>query len=326
MDERAHDPFAAHSTGPWRVLKFGGSSLATPEAMCAAAEIVRATRASRLAVVVSALGGATDALVELLAAARAGDGRFIDAWCELRDRHLRQLARVATGAEARAAAGSIEDTLGAARRRLESVARFGQAPSRTRAAVLAAGERAAAPLFAAALAARGVAAAKADAVALLAVDGAAEDAAPDLERTRERTRELRRAAGGAVTVVPGFFGGDRDGRLCLLGRGGSDTSATLLGAALDADRVEIWTDVDGVFAADPRRTPGASAFARLDYDEAERLAAAGARVLHVKSIAPAREAGVPIVVRNTFRPAAAGTWIGSSAATAAGAPAAEAAR
>ena len=325
-DGSHRDAFAAHPTGPWRVLKFGGSSLAAPESMRAAAAIVRtsrmprgARRPARIAVVVSALGGATDALAALVVAALAGDGRFFDGWRELRDRHLQQLERVARGPAALAAAAAIEDRLLAARRRLETMARFGQAPSRSRAAVLAAGERACAPLFVAALDAVGVPAETLDAAAIVAVDGPAEDGAPDLDRTRERTASLRRAAGGRLPVVPGFFGADRDGRLCLLGRGGSDTSATLLGAALAAERVEIWTDVDGVYADDPRRTArGASSrgtrpFAVLGYDDAERLAAGGAKVLHVKSIAPARAAGVPIVVRNTFRPLARGTWIGEAA-------------
>lgn len=306
---------AAHPTGPWRVLKFGGSSLAGPEAMRAAAAVVRAASAARgaapTAVVVSALGGATDELVALVEAALAGDGRFLDGWRRLLERHLVQLARVARGAVALVAAASIEDTLAAARRRLESIARFAQAPSRSRAAVLAAGERASAPLFVAALAEVGVAAETVDATRLLAVEGPADDAAPDLERTRERVAALLRPGGRRLPVVPGFFGGDRDGGLRLLGRGGSDTSATLLGAALAADRVEIWTDVDGVYAADPRRSPHARPLARLGYDEAERLAAGGAKVLHVKSIAPARAARVPIVVRNTFRPQAPGTWIGA---------------
>jgi aspartate kinase len=111
-------------------------------------------------------------------------------------------------------------------------------------------------------------------------------------------------------VVPGFFGSGADGRLRLLGRGGSDTAATLLGAALGADRVEIWTDVDGVYPRDPRHDSAARPFVRLGFDEAERLAMAGARVLHSRSMAPVRAARVPVVVRNSFRPKVPGTWIG----------------
>ena len=111
-------------------------------------------------------------------------------------------------------------------------------------------------------------------------------------------------------MVTGFFGADAAGDIRLFGRGGSDTSATAIGAALGAERIEIWTDVDGVATADPRLDAAAEFWSQLSYDEVERLARAGARVLHWKAVAPARAAGVPIVVRNTFRPQSAGTWIG----------------
>ncbi len=114
--------------------------------------------------------------------------------------------------------------------------------------------------------------------------------------------------------MTGFFGADAAGDVRLFGRGGSDTSATAIGAAIGAARVEIWTDVDGVATADPRRDPAAELLPRLSYDEAFRLARGGAKVLHWKAVAPARAAEVPIVVRNTFRPEAAGTWIGPEAA------------
>jgi len=120
--------------------------------------------------------------------------------------------------------------------------------------------------------------------------------------------------GDVLPVVTGFFGADAAGDVRLFGRGGSDTSATAIGAAIGAARVEIWTDVDGVATADPRRDPAAELLPRLSYDEAFRLARDGAKVLHWKAVAPARAAEVPIVVRNTFRPEAAGTWIGPDAA------------
>jgi aspartokinase len=117
-----------------------------------------------------------------------------------------------------------------------------------------------------------------------------------------------------VPVVTGFLGADAAGRTTLLGRGSSDTSATWLGAALGAERVEIWTDVDGVLSADPRLVPSARRLPRLSYEQAADLAAFGAKVLHARAMAPVAGLGIPVCVRNTFAPGAAGTQIGPQTA------------
>jgi aspartokinase/homoserine dehydrogenase 1 len=204
--------------------------------------------------------------------------------------------------------GAFDSVLDGLRWRLEAVV-AGAAVSA--AAILAAGERLAAPLLAAALEARGIGAEVIEAVDLLVVDGDPEDGVPDVAASRPRALARFAFLGGRVAVVPGFHGAGRDGAPKLLGRGGSDTAATALGAALAATRVEIWTDVDGVSTADPRSHVGARPIARMSWDRAEALAATGAKVLHAKSLAPAREAGIPVVVRNTFRPDAPGSWIGA---------------
>lgn len=299
----------------WRVLKFGGSSLATPAATRAAlARVEAARRESRPLVVVSALGGVTDALVALAATAAGGEPGWRDGVRSLEDRHRRQLGALAGGPPAARAAAAIELVFARLEQRLEEIDRLGAVPPFRRAEILAAGERLSAPLFAAALATRGIPADAVDAVELLVAVGAFEDAEPDPPASAERIRaRLAALPVGALPVVPGFFGSGADRTLRLLGRGGSDTSATALGAAIGADRVEIWTDVSGVYAEDPRRRPEALPFATLDYAEAERLARDGATVLQAKAVAPARVSGVPILVRNTFDPDAPGTWIGSGA-------------
>jgi aspartate kinase len=292
-----------------RVMKFGGTSVATPEAIDAAVAIVRRARseADRLVVVVSALAGVTDGLEAAIALAARRDPEHRDRWRSLRDRHRSTLAAIARPPSALVAADELDAELAALGRRLEAVALLGKAPPCVAAEILAAGERLAAPLFVAALAAVGEPAERIDATELLAVAGDPLDGEPDLAASRGLPG-WRRLAAAALAVVPGFFG-VAFGEVRLLGRGGSDTSATALGALLDAERVEIWTDVDGVFARDPRTSPGARPFARLDFDRAERLAREGARVLHAKAIAPARGAALEIRVRNTFRPEARGTRI-----------------
>ncbi len=303
----------------WRVLKFGGTSVGGSDRLGAAvAATLEAAAETRVLVVVSALAGVTDELVRLIETARSGDPHFRDGLRGLRDRHLRRLRDVASGAPAFAAADALDRVLPALATRLEGVWRLGEAPSGTRAEILAAGERLSMPIFTAALAGAGLAAESIDATELVAVEGEREHGDPDLPVTRLRVAARLASTGVTTPVVPGFFGAGRDGRLRLLGRGGSDTSATHQAAALDADRVEIWTDVDGVFTADPRADPRAVPLPRLDYDAAEALVRGGARVLHEGALAPARAGGVPVWVRDTFAPRGAGTWIEARGAAAAG--------
>ena len=299
----------------WRVLKFGGTSVGSPAALLAARDIVRAAAAeSRVVVVVSALAGVTSGIEELLAAALARDPSWRDGFRALRERHRRQLAAVAGGRAAVPAADALDGGIERLRDLLRAVELLGEVSPRTRAWVLAAGERLSTPIFAAALTCGGVAAVAVDGTEVLAAVGPHDDALPDVAASRPKVADRLATLGDAVAVVTGFFGGDDAGEVRLFGRGGSDTSATALAAALAAERVEIWTDVDGVATAAPRLDPAARWLPRLSYDAVEALALAGARVLHWKAVAPARAAGVPIVVRNTFRPGAAGTWIGAEAA------------
>lgn len=293
----------------FRVLKFGGTSVADPPAITTAAAIVASSRAEceRVLVVVSALAGVTNALVAALEAATRRDGAAESSFRALHSRHRAVLAAVGRPPSALDAADALDAELEALRRRLEAVALLGRAPACVAAEVLAAGERMSVPIFAAALSAIDLRPTTIDATELLAVAGDPLDGDLDLEASRGLPGwEHLRAA--PLTVVPGFLGGAA-GEVRLLGRGGSDTSATAIGALGGADRVEIWTDVDGVFPEDPRLAPTALPFERLDYDDAERLARRGARVLHAKSIAPAREAGLEVRVLNTFRPRARGTRI-----------------
>ncbi|MEO7795770.1 MAG: aspartate kinase, partial [Thermoanaerobaculia bacterium] len=220
----------------------------------------------------------------------------------------------ARGRAAVSAADALDRGLERLRDLLRAVELLGEASPRTRAWLLASGERLSMPLFTAALATSGLAAEAIDGTEALVAVGSHDDAFPDVAASRTRLAERLANLGGALPVVAGFFGGDASGEIRLFGRGGSDTSATALGAALHAERVEIWTDVDGIATADPRLEPSAELLPRLSYDEAERLAREGAKVLHWKAVAPARAAGLPIVVRNTFSPQAAGTWIGGGRA------------
>jgi len=194
---------------------------------------------------------------------------------------------------------------------VDASAASGGCPPSARDAIAASGELASSRIVTALLAQRGVPAVWVDARRVVVTDGRHGEAVPDLESTRGRVR----AEVGAlilcrnVPVVGGFVGATPDGATTTLGRGGSDYSASLIGACLDADEVQIWTDTDGVLTADPRVLPQAQTVARLSYREAAALAFFGAKVLHPATVAPAVATGIPVRVLNSQRPESAGTLI-----------------
>jgi aspartate kinase len=195
--------------------------------------------------------------------------------------------------------------------------------------VLAFGELLAASIVAAVFRDRGLPACRVDAREVMRTDEAYGAAEVDLATLRERCRERvgPRVADGELPVLEGFIGATGSGQTTTLGRGGSDTSAALLGLALDAEEIQIWTDVDGLMSADPRIVPGARTLERVSFREAAELAAHGARVLHPAAVAPAVRRQIPVRVLNSLRPGGAGTLIVGDADPAnAGAPMAVASR
>ena len=300
-----------------RVLKFGGTSVGTAPALRSALGIAEAAaREGAVVVVVSALSGVTDALEAALAGAAAGRLDVAAFAAALRARHLALLAAVAGGKPALRASTLVRERLGELEAQLRAVTAGGGFSDATRAAVLAVGERACVPIVEAALRSRGVDAHALDGVSLLRTDAAFAAAVVDYAATR---RVARTAVGSlparAVPVVTGFVAGTQGGETTLLGRGGSDLTAAVLGWALDAERVEIWSDVDGVMTADPRHDRLARTIERLSYAEATALARAGAKVLHPRTLEPLEAAGIPVYVGNTLRPGGPGTWIGPAEPT-----------
>lgn len=296
----------------WAVLKFGGASVAAPENWRTIARLIAERRADGLApfVLHSALAGVSDLLEALPDAALKGEHEpVVD---RLRQRH----------ADFSAAAGLDAPALLAAHfERIERVAAgialTGEASPRLRAALLAEGELMANALGAAKLAALGVTAEAFDSrEALRALPGAAGEteylsAACDegANAALQAALTAKLDAGAGAILAPGFIARATNGGTVLLGRGGSDTSAAYFAAILQAEVLEIWTDVPGMFSADPRLTPAARLLKRLSYDEAREIATMGAKVLHPRCIGPAQRAGVPVMVRDTFRPEMQGTRI-----------------
>lgn len=299
---------------PLHVLKFGGTSVGSAEAIRAMSEIVRETTAtSQVAVVVSAMNGVTDALLHGAHAAADGDGAtFGSIAAELETRHTASLTElVETDAERDAVVTVFRTLLSEYTTLCHGIHVLGELTPRALDTIGALGERLNAPQVAAALRALGVSAQAIDAAQLIVTDDRFGDATPDLPQTFARTsvhlRPLLEQA--IVPVITGFIGATPGGITTTLGRGGSDYSAAIIGAALEADEVIFYKEVDGVMTADPRLVPEARVLPLLSYDEISELAYFGAKVLHPKTIQPLIERGIAVRFRNTFNPQNPGTVV-----------------
>ncbi|MDB4949729.1 MAG: aspartate kinase [Gemmatimonadetes bacterium] len=298
------------------VMKFGGTSVEDAAALARLAAIVAARRAERPVVVVSAMARVTDALVR--AVARAGEGDAGGAMAEAAPhlaRHgeaARALLPPAEAAEVEAHVRDAEREMGGL---LEMIARQPGTRLPLHDAVVSFGERLSSVLVAAVLRANGMAGVAVDARRCIRTDAEFRRAAPLPDETRRCTRAevLPLLEEGGVPVLGGFIASAPSGATTTLGRGGSDYSAALIGAALDAREIQVWTDVTGFLTADPRVVPGARRIDRLSYAEAAELAFFGAKVLHPRTIAPAVERGIPVRVCNAREPDAGGTRIDAHA-------------
>ncbi len=297
-----------------RVLKFGGSSLATPDAIRRVVEIVGRARASGpVAVVVSALGGATDALLEASRRAAAADQAWREIHGQLVERHLTAASAVCGRREAPRLKERFASILADLENLLRGVALVRECSPRSRDRIASTGELLSSELVAAAMRRRGIDAEACDARSLVLTDDSFGAARVEPEATRARLAE-HFAGQRPLQVVTGFLGATSDGATTTLGRGGSDLTAALLGAALTAEAIELWTDVDGVLSADPRVVRDASPIAEMSYDELMELSHFGAKVVYPPTVHPARKAGVPLEIRNTFNPGATGTRITAGSA------------
>ena len=297
-----------------RVMKFGGTSVGDANCIEKVVEIVRSSsRESNLVVVVSAMSGVTNRLTEAAARAEAADRDAVTAIFEcLRKQHnAAALSLIYSVQERERICLQIEEILQEGENLCLGTILLNELTLRARDAISSLGERLSAPLVAAALASCGVEAEAIEATKLVVTDSNHGAAEPQMEATRElceaRLRPLLQRS--IVPVVTGFLGATADGVLTTLGRGGSDYTATILGAALEADEIIIWTDVDGVLTADPRLVSGVNTIPEISYSEAAELAFFGAKVLHQKALRPLMRSEIPVWICNTFAPERRGTKI-----------------
>lgn len=291
------------------VLKFGGTSVGDAAAFERVEGIVRAHGGARPVVVVSAMSGMTDALLSAMSSGAPHGLR------PLLERHRDVARRLLAPDAATAFQAALDDVERALSDLLRQIERTPDARPALEDEAAAFGERLSATLLTAVLAARGLPARYVDARRCIVTDerhGGAVPLAPDTyARTREEIAPL--LEGGALPVLGGYIAAARTGATTTLGRGGSDYSAALVGAALGAAEIQIWTDVSGVLTADPRTVQGARTIPRLSYAEAAELAYFGAKVLHPRTIQPAMDRRIPVRICNSHAPDEPGTLVTSEA-------------
>jgi aspartate kinase len=295
-------------------MKFGGTSVGDANCIRRAAEIAKsAAETQPVVVVVSAMSGVTNRLIEAARCAEAGEENHISPLIQaLRTQHFAALDALVTDSQARnAVMSAYADVLSELERLLRGTALLRELTLRALDAISGIGERLSTPLVAATIAQIGQRSVPVSATEVIVTDAHHGRAEPLMQQTRERSNAQLQPLlkDRIVPVVTGFIGSTRDGVQTTLGRGGSDYSATILGAALGARETIIWTDVDGVKTCDPRLVPDARTLPEISYNEAAELAYFGAKVLHPNTLRPVTAANVPVLIRNSFAPEKPGTRI-----------------
>jgi aspartokinase/homoserine dehydrogenase 1 len=293
----------------WRVFKFGGSSVADAACMRRVADIIEG-ESGPLAVVLSACKGVTDALLDLVSAAERQEPTAA-ALAAIRQRHVSLASEMCPPDEVKAFAAELDTEVADVERRLRAVSESRSASPEVRDIVAGYGELWSSKLFARSLRARGARGAVRwlDARDVVEVLWGPLGPAVQWPSSRRRAAALVADAPADTLIIPGFIARAPDGQQTSVGRNGSDFSASIFGDVLDAAEIHIWTDVDGVLSADPRRVPDATVIDSLSYHEAMELAYFGAKVIHPQTMAPAVTRGIPIWVRNTFAAQRPGTLI-----------------
>jgi aspartate kinase len=298
------------------VMKFGGTSVEDAKAIERVAAIVKSRVDQRPVVVVSAMARVTDTLLTMARAAGAGERKTALKLCRsLQERHYNtasELLGTALFTDFHSELGADFELLDELLRGISAV---GEVTPRTTDHVAAFGEILSSKIVAAAFSAHGLNSAHVDAREVLVTDSSFMQAVPQEEETNERLQNKVKPLldAGQVPVMGGFVGANPAGITTTIGRGGSDFSAAIVGAGLGAERIEIWTDVDGILTTDPRICKEARRIKVISFDEAAELAYFGAKVLHPATVLPAIHKNIPVYVLNSLNPGCEGTKITTQA-------------
>jgi aspartate kinase len=299
------------------VMKFGGTSVESGDAIGRLSGIVNSYLAQQPVVVVSAMGKTTNRLLEFAEHARRGD-IYLSSKCldELQDYHFEVASKVTNGDALQRLETSLQRSFRDLRVILSEVADEGREVALALLDEIASfGERMSSEIVAAALESSGVASVHLDARQVILTDSRHTQATPLYwESYAKLRRVMPYLSDGRVVVMGGFIGSTEDGVTTTLGRGGSDLTASIVGAGISANEIQIWTDVDGMLTCDPRVLQGGYRLRSLSYEEAAALAGSGAKVLHPDTVTPAVRQRIPVVIRNSRRPAEEGTRITAAVA------------
>ncbi len=298
------------------VMKFGGTSVESAEAIQRVGAIVAGRQKDRPLVVVSAMGKTTNKLLHLADTAVAGNRKHsIELLNELRDFHGREARKLVPVAQRTSLESCLDEHFQELSELSKGLAVLGELTPRSLDAIASYGERLAALIVTYALEQMGLVAAALDSRKYMVTDARHTQAQPLLEKTEERMRQVipPLVEQGHIPVMGGFIGATEAGVTTTLGRGGSDFTASIIGAVLDAERIEIWTDVDGMLTADPNLYAGARRVKVISFEEASELAYFGAKVLHPSTLLPAVHKRIPVYILNSRRPEVPGTVIISRA-------------
>jgi len=290
------------------VLKFGGTSVQGPDKIDKALDIAASRLEKAPVLVSSAMAKVTDSLIKTIQTATGGNGEeAAESANEIVDRHITVAQAFLTGKNLQATIGKIEDMRRALIALIKGLALLRECTARSSDAVCSFGELLSTTLLAARAKERGYSAEFIDSRTFMRTDDTFSAAIPEMKTIARLVKRKLKPIPGKIIVCQGFIGSTAEGVTTTLGRGGSDFSATIIGAALGAEAVEIWTDVSGILTTDPRLIPYAKAIPKMSYAGAAELAYFGAKVMHPSSIQPAVEKSIPVWVKNSNAPADAGT-------------------
>jgi aspartokinase/homoserine dehydrogenase 1 len=293
-----------------KVLKFGGSSVASADRIQNIVSIVRPRidAGEKLTIVFSAFGGITDMLIEMSELASQGKDKYIALYHQFKDRHNTAAKELLSDDKYLAVSAALDDNHETLKDLLKGIFLVREVSPRTMDYVLSFGERNANYIIAMAMSERGIQAEYLDARKIIKTNKDFGSAKVNFNLTDEAIKTYY-ADHDKVQIVTGFIGSDIGGLTTTLGRGGSDYTAAILAGALEAEVLEIWTDVDGVLTCDPRKVKQAFTIPQLSYAEAMEMSHFGAKVIYPPTIQPALRKGIPIYIKNTFNPEFVGTRI-----------------
>lgn len=298
-----------------KVLKFGGSSVGSPEAIKQVIEIIRRTgELGHCAVVLSAMQGTTDDLIAAGRAAEAGDDGYVEILSRIGERHLAAIRELFDGSQAGDVTALVESTIKELSDLCDGVRLVSELTPKTLDRILSFGEIVSTNIVSARMAEIGIRNEWKDSRQLIRTNSNHGLATVDLAATNRRITEYFNGAQANIHILPGFVASDTDGHTTTLGRGGSDYTAAIVAAAIDAEVLEIWTDVNGMMSADPQLVRNVRQISHITYREAMELSHFGAKVIYPPTIQPVMAKGIPVLIKNTFAPDDHGTLIESESA------------